>query len=471
MTNTNISPYRKTYNIDIIEKLTENGNTYAKLAHYPAFMGNLNVESDEFKINGKEPITLKNNSEYYLVEKDLNYVEITLNWKKRLGIMQQNLGNALFRHFINESTDFEIINYKVHERSSYIDIKAKDLRFVTMNNLEEMTNYAILSNLKVSYFDKGINIDGLGKIYYEGPVLARTGETALVIIRNVSKREDYLRISVISGEQAFKYARDAINNLNNIRMYLGSKSLDAVYSDVKKLKGNISLDNKESQNIQDKPVKTKNYENIAKSNMEIGTNSDIKNSNKTNNKNNDKKLDLKTAAVPKDNNLTSSKKDIIETKNSENIDEDTNNNFNKNDDNNKLKANEKEISANSEQSKNLDNAVSMFKNYATEVNNINYIYKVLRDVNLTELKEVSTRLLKEDNFIQIYGIMGSKKSKIMIFRSHNLNFNLKEVYEKLKTKYDIMGSGNMFTLNIDCESRDVVELMETFLIEIRRAIK
>lgn len=112
----------------------------------------------------------------------------------------------------------------------------------------------------------------------------------------------------------------------------------------------------------------------------------------------------------------------------------------------------------------------MFKNYATNVNGINYIYKILTDINITELKAVSTELLRENDFVQIYGIKCLNKSKLMIFRSQNLNFNLKEIFDKLQKSYNFTGSGNLFTLNIECDTNDMKELMEIFLIEIRRAL-
>lgn len=528
MTKTKINPYRKTYNIEIVDKINENGNTYVKLLHNPAFMGSINVESDEFKINGKEPAIYKNNSDYYLVEKDLDYVEVNLNWKKRLNIMQQNLGNAIFRHFIDASTDFEILNYKVNERGSYIDIKAKDLRFLTMNNLEEMTNYTINSNLIIKNTEDSIEIDGLGKIFYQGPNLSRTGEVSILFIRNVSKKEEYLRIYLIAGEYAYKYARNALNNLNNIKMYLGSNSLSEVFSDVKKLKSGLLDENlklKEESKLEENLTNLNKNPNKDKSNLED-------NLNKYEKKDEIPKLEKKLEVKDKTNLNTDKDKTIKEptliTDSYNNLEE---GNKDKNDKNKSIKSsedkkipnkekklddledtdisNKKEISDNIEDTKvsdenkdlidkdssdkkedekdlktqktnttnakynankDLKNAVKMFKNYATNVNGINYIYKILTDINITELKAVSTELLRENDFVQIYGIKCLNKSKLMIFRSQNLNFNLKEIFDKLQKSYNFTGSGNLFTLNIECDTNDMKELMEIFLIEIRRAL-
>lgn len=496
MTKTKINPYRKTYNIEIVDKINENGNTYVKLLHNPAFMGSINVESDEFKINGKEPAIYKNNSDYYLVEKDLDYVEVNLNWKKRLNIMQQNLGNAIFRHFIDASTDFEILNYKVTERRSYIDIKAKDLRFLTMNNLEDMTNYTINSNLIIKNTEDSIEIDGLGKIFYQGPNLSRTGEVSILFIRNVSKKEEYLRIYLIAGEYAYKYARNALNNLNNIKMYLGSNSLSEVFSDVKKLKSGFldenlktreeskseenltSLNknpNKDDSNLENSLNKYEKTDNVSKLEKELEEKS-ITNSETDK----DKIIEKSTSSTFSENNSieeheykkeeNNSLKSLEDTKvsneNKDLIDENTSG---KEEDDKSLKT-QKSENAKYNANKDLKNAVKMFKNYATNVNGINYIYKILTDINITELKSVSTELLRENDFVQIYGIKCLNKSKLLILRSQNMNFNLKEIFDKLQKSYNFSGSGNLFTLNIECDTDDLKELMEVFLIEIRRAL-
>ncbi|MFR7873367.1 MAG: alanyl-tRNS synthetase, partial [Peptoniphilus grossensis] len=116
-------------------------------------------------------------------------------------------------------------------------------------------------------------------------------------------------------------------------------------------------------------------------------------------------------------------------------------------------------------------AVDSFKRFSTEFSGINYIYKVLEDVNLKELREISSYILKEDNFIQIYGLKNGKRSKIIALRSMNLNFNLKKIFEKLQDHFDFTGTGNMYTLDLECREEDLTRIMESFLIEIRREAK
>ncbi|MDU5323272.1 MAG: alanyl-tRNS synthetase, partial [Peptoniphilus harei] len=116
-------------------------------------------------------------------------------------------------------------------------------------------------------------------------------------------------------------------------------------------------------------------------------------------------------------------------------------------------------------------AVESFKNFSTEFSGLNYIYKVLQDINLKELREISNYILKEDNFIQIYGLKNGSKSKILILRSQNLNFDLKKIFGKLKDHFTFTGTGNMYTLDIQCREEDLTRIMESFLIEIRRDAK
>lgn len=116
-------------------------------------------------------------------------------------------------------------------------------------------------------------------------------------------------------------------------------------------------------------------------------------------------------------------------------------------------------------------AVESFKNFSTEFSGLNYIYKVLQDINLKELREISNYILKEDDFIQIYGLKNGSKSKILILRSQNLNFDLKKIFEKLKDHFTFTGTGNMYTLDIQCKEEDLTRIMESFLIEIRREAK
>ena len=523
------NPYKTKYKLEIIDKINRDGITYGKVQDPPFFTGSENLLADEIKINGEDPVFLSGNKNYFKIDENKDQVEIEINWKNRLLMMQENLGNALVRYFLSTNTNSEILNYKVEKNSSYIDIAAKDFKFMTVKNIESLVNYAIFSNLSIENFEDHIKIERLAEISYQGPALKRTGEIGMVFISSVDKINSAIRLILVSGENAYKLARNSLNLLDNMKMYLNSESLESVFSDVKKLKAknfpdrgkilgqekNLHEEKLPKEDKKDEAPKNSGLEKVderekvqeAKKTsepekvLEEVKNSEIKNSSDLekdfvtdeNLKDSEKIKESEKVSQPekvlkeakkekydskffhekyklesfKDlNKQIEDKKDGGENKiedpqkNSEEKIEKTNNNLSKN----KTKDVE-------EKSPLFYQAVDSFKRFSTEFSGINYIYKVLEEVNLKELREISSYILKEDNFIQIYGLKNGKRSKIIILRSMNLNFNLKKIFEKLQDHFDFTGTGNMYTLDLECKEEDLTRIMESFLIEIRREAK
>lgn len=548
------NPYKTKYKLEIINKINRDGITYGKLENPPFFVGSERVSADQIIINGEEAEFLSGNKSYFRIDENNKNVEVEIGWKNRLLLMQENLGNALVRHFLVTNTNIEIINYKVENSSSYIDVSAKDFKFMTAKNIESLANYAVFSNLAIENFDDHISIERLADIPYEGPSLTRTGEIGMILISSVEKLNSVIRLTITSGENAYKLARNSLNILDNMKMYLNSDSINSVFSDVKKLRSNISSsrslnkdferdkeeeknekssnlsedskvksnDKKDSSPMEVKDSKDKNqeigFENKVTNNEEATEDKELKILNKKEKYDakffHDKyKLEafkdlnkFKTSLKEK----TSIDKDKEENKsNSQNKNEEKYdakffhekyklesfkdlNKFNKSNKENpsidKDKEENKSIFQNKKEKKEHSSlelkkkdegeksalfyqAVESFKNFSTEFSGLNYIYKLLQDVNLKELREISNYILKEDNFIQIYGLKNGPKSKILILRSQNLNFDLKKVFEKLKDHFDYTGTGNMYTLDVQCKEEDLTRIMESFLIEIRREAK
>ena len=574
------NPYKTKYKLEIIDKINRDGITYGKLENPPYFLGSERVSADQIKINGEEPKFLSGNKSYFKIDEGTKNVEIEIGWKNRLLLMQENLGNALVRHFLIANTNIEIIGYKVENSSSYIDVSAKDFKFMTAKNIESLANYAVFSNLAIESFGDHISIERLADISYEGPALSRTGEIGMIFIFSVEKLNSLIRLRVTSGENAYKLARNSLNILDNMKMYLNSDSINSVFSDVKKLRSNINSSRNPHKDAgyekvgdfdkvlkEDKavnPIKvaeTIDYKNIDGVKDDLG---DIESSaSKVTNKNLEEKdlLEEKKETFKEIENFkqkekydadffhekykleafkdlnkfktSNEDKESIETNKKEISDKDKINtevkkeekydaNFfhekyklesfkdlNKfktsNEDKESIETNKKEISikdensgkeslkeeeSNNKNSKEKDassiklnnkedderaslfyQAVESFKNFSTEFSGLNYIYKVLQDINLKELREISNYILKEDDFIQIYGLKNGSKSKILILRSQNLNFDLKKIFEKLKDHFTFTGTGNMYTLDIQCKEEDLTRIMESFLIEIRRDAK
>ena len=550
------NPYKTKYKLEIINKINRDGITYGKLENPPFFVGSERVVADQIIINGEEAEFLSGNKSYFRIDEDTKNVEVEIGWKNRLLLMQENLGNALVRHFLVTNTNIEIINYKVENSSSYIDVSAKDFKFMTAKNIESLANYAVFSNLAIENFDDHISIERLADIPYEGPALTRTGEIGMILISSVEKLNSVIRLTITSGENAYKLARNSLNILDNMKMYLNSDSINSVFSDVKKLRSNISSsrslnkdferdkeeeknekssnlsedskiksnDQKDSSPMEVKDSKDKNqeigFENKDKvtNNEEILQNKEskilnkkekydtnffhekykleaFKDLNKFKTSNKEKISSDKDKEEDKSNSQTKQKekydanffhdkykleafKDLnkFKTSNKEKTSSDKDKEENKSKSqikNEKKEHSSLELKKKDEEEKSIlfYQAVESFKNFSTEFSGLNYIYKLLQDVNLKELREISNYILKEDNFIQIYGLKNGPKSKILILRSQNLNFDLKKVFEKLKDHFDYTGTGNMYTLDIQCKEEDLTRIMESFLIEIRREAK
>lgn len=511
------NPYKKKYKLEIIDKINRDGITYGKLIEAPFFLGSERLEPDLFKINGEDPIFLSGNKNYFKIDENEREVEIEINWKNRLVLMQENLGNALVRHFLTSNTNSDILNYKVGKNSSYIDVLAKDFKYMTVKNIESLANYAIFSNLSIENFDDHIKIERLADIFYEGPALKRTGEIGMTLISSVDKVNSGIRLTLVSGENAYKLARNSLNSLENMKMYLNSDSIENVFADVKKLKSK-SANNTEKISNQEKIIGSKKDNDLEKNDEfkkvdklekicefekvpETAKNSNIKISSELEKdiipnksfedreKNNESEKISQQDIVIEDTKkekydskffhekykLESFKDLNKEVKSKEDFSKNTiketqkNKNLTEENINNELAQNSS--NDNKEKSPLFYQAVESFKRFATDVSGINYIYKVLNDVNLKELREISNYILKEDNFIQIYGLKNGDRSKIIVLRSMNLNFNLKKIFEKLKEHFDFTGTGNMFTLDLACKEKDITRIMESFLIEIKREVK
>ena len=516
------NPYKKNYKLEIIYKINRDGITYGKVQDPPFFTGSENLLADEIKINGEDPVFLSGNKNYFKIDENKGQVEIEINWKNRLLMMQENLGNALVRYFLSTNTNSEILNYKVEKNSSYIDIAAKDFKFMTVKNIESLVNYAIFSNLSIENFEDHIKIERLAEISYQGPALKRTGEIGMVFISSVDKINSAIRLTLVSGENAYKLARNSLNLLDNMKMYLNSQSLESVFSDVKKLKAKNFPDREkilgQEKNLHEEklPKEDKNDETPKNSDLEIvderekvqeakkisepekileeAKNSEIKNSSDLEKVEEKEKVQEAKKVSQPEKVIEEAKKEKYDSKffhekykleSFKDLNKKTQDK--KDDENNKIEDPQKNSEEKIEKTKNnlsqnktkdsqeksplFYQAVDSFKRFSTEFSGINYIYKVLEDVNLKELREISSYILKEDNFIQIYGLKNGKRSKIIVLRSMNLNFNLKKIFEKLQDHFDFTGTGNMYTLDLECREEDLTRIMESFLIEIRREAK
>lgn len=420
------SPYENEYNLKIINKREKNNKSYARFTSIPAFMGTSNVIGDKFKINNHDFSKLNSDANYFEIDNENSEAEIKIDFKHRLDIMQQNLGIAILRYYIDKTCDFKAIDFYIDENKSYVEIDSKDIAFAVIDNLEELSNYAINANLKVKNNDGEIFIDGLSKISYDGPALSRTGEVSLLKISNIEKTEAVIRLNVLCGNRAFKDYKYKSKTLNNIMSYLNLSNNDDLFKFIKKIKSNAML--------REVPTKIK----------EETTTSNEKNSDLAKNKSEVKK-DLKESEnIEKNNNL------IL----------------------NEIKSENKNIDKNANRdlkTESLYKDILSLKNIATNVDGIKYIYKVIRDMNFNKLKEISQNIMKEKDYIQVYGLVNGSKAQFLVLRSQNLNINLKDIANNIeKTFKNIKASGNLFVVQGNCDTTNLASIMEGFLLEIKK---
>ncbi|WP_071026694.1 hypothetical protein [Peptoniphilus raoultii] len=232
------APYKKEYKIKIEHIRNVANHIYAKLEEDAAFYGNNKVSGDIFSVDDMPCHFLKNTNNEYIEISDSSKsnIEIKINWQERLKNMQGNLGLAIFRAYIEKTSSYAVQNYRVKGKELYVDIGAKDIAFVTLKNLEELSNYLITANLDVENRDGTIFIDSIGEIEYSGPALKRTGEVGLILVNDIEKTLNGLRIHLLAGTNALKTFRENIALLNNIKSYLNVSSREEIFPAIKKLK-------------------------------------------------------------------------------------------------------------------------------------------------------------------------------------------------------------------------------------------
>ena len=104
---------------------------------------------------------------------------------------------------------------------------------------------------------------------------------------------------------------------------------------------------------------------------------------------------------------------------------------------------------------------------STLVGDNRYIYKIIKDMPLKEVKEISNKIMKEKNYIQIYGLENFDESQLIVTRSQNVNINLKEISNDISKKVPIKGFGNMYQVVANVKTENLARAMEAFLINIK----
>lgn len=419
-------PYKKVNKTEIKKTIEEKGSLYKSPKNTIIFLGNDKLESDKFQINSDQVEYLIRDGEiFYRVDED--YIEETIDYDHRLDIMQENLANALVRLCIKRISDLKIESFKISSKENKIILDSNDISYKNISDIENLASYICFANLKVENEDGKISLDGYGSIDYQGPCLERTGELGLVKIVNLDKnQENKIELSLVAGQRALDDYREKSKLIRNLKNILFVENEEDIFSQVKNLK--------------------------SKSNFNKVSTVDEKNSNEKTTRGEDKIEENKENPILK---TETSEENLNHENKLENQDQ-------------KLEENQnKEIHKDEHKQVNHLELIESFKNMSTLVGDNRYIYKIFKDMPLKEVKEISNKIMKEKNYIQIYGLENFDESQLIVTRSQNININLKEISNDISKKVPIKGFGNMYQVIVHVKTQNLARAMEAFLINIK----
>ena len=411
-------PYKKINKTEIKKTIEEKGSLYKSTKNTIIFIGDDKLESDKFQINSDQvEYIIRDGEIFYRVDED--YIEETIDYDHRLDIMQENLANALVRLCIKRISDLKIESFKISSKENKIILDSNDISYKNISDIENLASYICFANLKVENEDGKISLDGYGAIDYQGPCLERTGELGLVKIVNLDKnQENKIELSLVAGQRALDDYREKSKLISNLKNILFVENEEDIFSQVKNLKSKSNFNKVSTADEKNSDEKTKKQENKIEENKE---NPILKTEKSKENLNHENKLENQNKEIHKDEDEQASHLELIES----------------------------------------------FKNMSTLVGDNRYIYKIIKDMPLKEIKEISNKIMKEKNYIQIYGLENFDESQLIVTRSQNININLKEISNDISKKVPIKGFGNMYQVVSNVKTQNLARAMEAFLINIK----
>lgn len=182
-------------------------------------------------------------------------VTLSLSGKERMQFLQDSMARILLTISIRHLLDEKTVDYRIG-KDCWLEIQAKDLSFVAMEQIEDLTNYLLQGDFlfrKEEYAEDDSTRVRVGKyppVFHFGPCLRRTGEVSLIKIIGLAKNGERLRIRYVSGMNAFRRFREDENLLRNLRMQYDVKENKDIERAAKKLmfaKDSLAEDNKKMQ--------------------------------------------------------------------------------------------------------------------------------------------------------------------------------------------------------------------------------
>lgn len=374
-----------------------------------------------------------------------------INWMDRLQFMQFSLCRVLYSLAFNHLLSIKTLNFYIGKDRASILLEAEDLPYRSLDRIESLVAHTIQANLLVSQtkIDQGvlIRVADYPLQKSQGPHLLRTGEIGFSRITDLKKTDDGLVLDFICGHLAHQDYLDLAKNMGLLSEFLRCP-LDQVPDQVKRRimakdkTKKVSLDQegekkvpsdlKTEEESPDPLTKEEDLSQQAEENFKEETTPPPKEASP------EKPSGEKETPSPEE-----PKKENLEDKP---VQED-------------------------KYQKDFQNMVQDFKAQASEVGGISYIYRNLKDISLREVKEVSAKIMDEDNYIQIYGLPSPDISPFLVCLSKNRSEDVKKIFDHLKKDYQLEGSGNYLRVQGSVKTENLPSVMEQFLAGIQGQIE
>lgn len=241
-------PYKNTLSTRAIP-VEGKENTYIPeetivLAPTPHYQGELGLMNGT-KVSGEHPEIILETEEP---------LSISITRHERLQFLQDSSARILLTVAFSHLLEAQTLNWFIGE-DSYLDLNVKDLSFLALDKVEDLTNYLLQGNflLKTGAYDDEkteISIGQYPKVEHYGPILKRTGEISLIKITDLEKLDDRIRVHYLSGAKAFERYRQDETLLKHLRMlYRVEENGDILKAAKRTLfaKDSLAEDNKKMQ--------------------------------------------------------------------------------------------------------------------------------------------------------------------------------------------------------------------------------
>lgn len=262
------SPYLKEIDANVMEKRYKDNKFYIKLDRtifYPNLSGG--QPGDKGFINDVEVLEAYEDGQdiVHVLPRNIsgNKVKVSINWDRRLDIMQQHTGQHLLSAVFYKLFNGETLSFNLGENYVYVDISLADLSEEDAERVEILANKIIQSNFNIKsyYVDENqieklslnisskvksdIRIVEIESFDYNpcgGTHLKNTGELGILKIRKWEHRRGNIRVEFICGNRALKDYIWKNRYIKDLALLFSSKDKDLLNKVEKLLEEKIALE-------------------------------------------------------------------------------------------------------------------------------------------------------------------------------------------------------------------------------------